>query len=394
MTDAADRVGQHGELHACRLQHDRHRDPHGHYRRRAAYGERNDYERLSILPAQLEVGTGVDLILLATARRCWDDALVQVMCHGLRHAERTALFATPDFSALLDCSAQGCEAESQWIRYVSSDSETFQRALHPAAALGLAKLGCDPADIKGLTDYAVGSQTLVGAPVINHDSLRQRGFDEAALERLENYLPRVNHIRAAFTPWVLGKAFCQNVLHLSEKSLSDPLFDILGHLGFDQQDIAAANAFCCGHGSFTGSLDLPLAAKNLFATREALSPDAQMRMAAAVQSFVEGDVGLVLSLPASTTVPERADILLTAWQQGLRSVTLYIEGVFPALQSGAKAEVSVAAPAPASPTRKKMLKRKTAPVATPVPASIIRWLPYESALVTARSMATCSGRCS
>src|SRR6185503_12627765 len=31
---------------------------------------------------------------------------------------------------------------------------------------------------------------------------------------------------------------------------------------------------------------------------------------------------------------------------------------------------------------------------TPVPASTIKWLPYESAFDTARNISTCSGRCS
>jgi ribonucleotide reductase alpha subunit len=332
--------------------------------RRAAYGEHNDYERVSILPAPLEVDDGADLVLLAAARRGWDEAIDLVQQHGLRNLQLTDLFASPVFSAFLECSAQGIEPEPTLIRQRALGPDIYRREIHPALPSALAKIGCDPADVKAIVDHAVGYNTLVAAPGVNHALLRERGFDTEAIARLEEYLPRVNDIRHAFTPWILGTAFCLNVLRMPCQALSNPRFNLLRHLGFSDGDIAAANAFCCGHRRITGLSELSRQAGNIFATRDEISFGAQIRMASAVQSFIMGDVGLVLSVPFSTTPEARAELLLAAWRKGLKSVTLYFEGM---AQQARQARDAVAPV-----VRKPILKRKPADPSQPSAPMLVR----------------------
>ncbi len=307
--------------------------------RRAAYGEHNDYERLSILPEPLDIEAGADLVLVATARRRWDEALELVQQHGLRHLQLTALFAAPVFAPLMPCSAQGAEPETTLIRQRMFASDLYQREIHPSVPLALEKLGCDPADIKAIVDYAVGYNTLVGAPGVNHDLLTERGFDADAIARVEEYLPRINNIRHAFTPWIIGEDFCQNNLGVTVEQCTNPRFDLLQHLGFSSEDIAAANAFCCGHDLVSGSSELPAQAANVFDTDGVF---ASIRMAAAVQSFMMGDVGLVLSVPEDMTNKEREEYILAAWRHGMKSVSLYFEGFAPLEQPAEEASVQPA----------------------------------------------------
>ena len=317
-------------------------------RRRAAYGERNDYERLSILPAPLDIDSGVDLVSIAAARRGWDEALDLVQEHGLRHEQTTALFATSSLIPLLDGPTQGVESMALWVRERQIAPDIFRREIHPAVPMALRKIGCDPADRTAIINHVVGHGTLVAAPAINHAHLRERGFTAEALARLEEYLPRVNTIRTAFTPWVLGARFCRESLGLKDKDLFDPRFDLLHHLGFTAASIAVANAFCCGHGGVVGATELPSHAKKIFATTNTHA--AKTRMAAAVQPFLDAPLALTLPLSAEATMEERASLLIAAWRQGLRHVTLAFDD---------------SAPKPAL-SRKKLLARKPILVA-PVP---------------------------
>ncbi len=333
-------------------------------RHRAVYGERNDYEHLSILPSPLDVDDGADLVLLAAARRSWDEAIAEVQNHGLRHLQLTALFNAQVFIPLLDCSSQGIEPERHLVRQQSLGPETFRRVLNPAVAKALRIAKLDVADIKAITDYAVGYHTLVGAPAISHDALRAKGFDGPSLERLESYLPHVSHIRQAFTVWILGDAFCRESLNIDSPDLLDPRFDLLKHIGFSEKDIAVANAFCCGKGTVAGALELPeRLAKAL--DLSLLTPDAMIRMAAAVQSMIMGDVGLTIALPATASMDDRENLFLSAWMQGLKSVTLTFERKF-ALQGHAhdhamdKHERRV--------QQRKLLQRKILQPPVPIPS--------------------------
>ena len=333
-------VGRESKLRALRNQH------------RAAYGERTDYERLSILPATLDIASGADLVLIAAARRGWDEALAHVQKHGLRHLNLTALFESAVFAPLLECSAQGLAMETNLLRVQAVGPDAFRREVHPAVPMALRKIGCDPADVAAIVDHVVGHMTLVAAPGINHACLRKRGFDEAALARVENYLPHAKNLRTALTPWVVGERFCRERLQVEDGDLFDAGFDLLKHLGFTENDISAADAFCYGHGSVTGASRLPAGAEKIFVSGDTVQQAAAMtRMAAALQSFVSAPLQLKLSIPARTSVDERTALLLAAWRQGLSGITLEFDS-------------SSVAPR----TRKKLLARQ-APLAPAIPAT-------------------------
>lgn len=324
--------------------------------RRAAYDERTDYEHLSILPVPLNIGADADLVLIATARRRWDEALELVQQHGLRHLQLTALFAAPVFAPLMDCSAQGIEAERTLVRQCSLAPDLYRREIHPAVPLALDKLGCDPSDVKGIIDFAIGYNTLKAAPGVNHALLYERGFDAAAIARVEEYLPRVNDIRHAFTPWILGEEFCRARLDLSKDDCQNPRFDLLRHLSFSEEDIRAADAFCCGNGTVAGASELPADAREIFALEDV---SASLRMAAAVQSFIMGDINLVVGVSASQAKDEREKTILAAWRQGVKSIALFAEG----------AAMPQKAHAAALASRRKMLKRATV---APIPEAMPR----------------------
>ena len=75
--------------------------------RRAAYGDRNDYEKISVLPAPLMLEHSPDLALVAVAQRRWEDALSLARKHGLRHTQVTAFTSSADLMLFTECMTQG-----------------------------------------------------------------------------------------------------------------------------------------------------------------------------------------------------------------------------------------------------------------------------------------------
>lgn len=325
-------------------------------RLRASFGEANDYEHLSVTPQTIKIDSGADLVLISAARRSCEQALSAVKKHGLRHLQTTSLFTDSAFAPLLDSSSQGTEAENSLLRDYAQNDGRFARSAHPSIFLGMEKLGYDQADCDAVREHLVGARTLVGAPGVNQTYLKEKGFDAAILNRIEKSLQDISHLRQAFTPWVLGLDFCENTLKIPAKDLKNLRFDVLRHLDFSAREISAASAFCCGHHNVRGALELGENEQKIFTSREDLSPESQIKMAAAVQPFIDGETNLTLSIPSAVVAQVRGDLILMAWEMGLKNMGLHLDGL-PLTQ---QAEHPVV----------QLMKRRTASLRTQTPLRV------------------------
>jgi len=290
--------------------------------RRAAYGDRNDYEKVSVLPVPLKLEQCPDLALVATAQRCWTETLELVRQNGLRHIQMTALSASPALTLFMESTTQGIEPLRTLITTRAIDNDVFEREESPFVAEALSSLRYNSAQAKAIGAYISGHKTLTKAPAINHTSLHALGFDETTIAQVENYIPNVDDIRFVFTQWILGEDFCRKVLKIPATKLKSPRLDILEQLGFSASDIAAANTFCYGHDSVKGSRELRPQHTNIFAKASDITAEAKIRMAASLQSFISGEIELSLSLSPATSAEKNEKLLLSAWRQGLKSLTL------------------------------------------------------------------------
>ncbi len=173
--------------------------------------------------------------------------------------------------------------------------------------------------------YRRRTQSLNKAPAINHTALRACKFDAAVIKRVEDYLPYVSDIRLAFTPWIVGEEFCRKVLKIPAAKLQNPRFSLLTQLGFSASDIAAANAWCYGHAKAKNAPGLSAQQATVFACADEISAEAHIHMAASVQPFISGDVGLSLSLPENIAAERVEKLLLSIWRQGVKAVTIDYE---------------------------------------------------------------------
>jgi ribonucleoside-diphosphate reductase alpha chain len=291
--------------------------------RRAAYGDPNDYEGLSVAPAPLALNACPDLALVAAARAGWDQALDMVRKHGLRGLQTTTLSQVPALAVFMESSTQGIAPMPSLTVLQPGENDVYRRIVHPSVGEALARLGYDRTQSAAIIRHISGTRSLAAAPgIVNHETLRALGFTAEALTRLENYLPEADDIRLAFTPWVLDMEFCRAVLKIPESKLMKPRFDMLKHLGFAPEAIAAANLYCYGHDSAKAAPGLAAKHAAVFARGEELSPEARIRMAGAVQGLIAGETGLELPLAAEEPVEKVEKLILMAWRQSIKSLEI------------------------------------------------------------------------
>ncbi len=292
------------------------------------------YEDLSVPPVPLDAANCPDQALVAAARRSWDQALAFGEKHGFRNAQATVIAPTGTIGLVMDCDTTGIEPDFALVKFKKLAGGGYFKIINRAVPQALATLGYDETEIAGIERYALGHGTLKGAPVVNHDSLRARGFDDRALAAIEAALATAFDIKFAFNKWTLGEAFCVERLGIAPATLADPGVDVLAALGFTRAEIDAANTWCCGAMTLEGAPYLGPEHLPVFdcaspcgrtGTR-ALSAESHIRMIAAAQPFISGAISKTINMPNAATVADCKDAYWLSWQLGLKATALYRDG--------------------------------------------------------------------
>jgi ribonucleoside-diphosphate reductase alpha chain len=304
-----------------------------HNHRRAAYGQSGGYNGLSTSPVALDIAN-CPAELAVAARNAWDQALSLGEKHGYRNAQVSVIAPTGTIGLVMDCDTTGIEPDFALVKFKKLAGGGYFKIINQTVPLALATLGYDEAAIAKIVAHAVGHGTLKDAPAINHEALAARGFDKAALDRIEKALPTAFDIRFAFSRYTLGDDFCREVVGLDESELIDPQLDLLARLGFSRSDIAQANVHACGTMSIEGAPGLKREHLAVFdcanpcgrdGTR-CLSAESHIRMMAAAQPFVSGAISKTINMPNAATVDDCRKAYELSWKLGLKANALYRDG--------------------------------------------------------------------
>ena len=302
--------------------------------RRAAYSApQAEYEGLTILPTSIQPEHCPPAMLLA-ARRAWDRALELGTAYGFRNAQVTVIAPTGTIGLVMDCDTTGIEPDFALVKFKKLAGGGYFKIINQSLPPALQALGYTEAQIRDIVAYCAGHQTLKGAPFINHEVLRQKGFDDAALERLEGSLAQAFEIQFAFNKYTLGEEFSRQNLNFTEAQLADPAFNMLKALGFTQEDVSAANDYCCGTMTVEGAPHLKLEHLPIFdcANRcgrigqRYIAVDAHIRMMAAAQPFISGAISKTINMPSDATLEDVKAAYLFAWKSMVKAVALYRDG--------------------------------------------------------------------
>ncbi len=302
--------------------------------RRAAYNaDPSDYEALSTLPVSIsEEHAPADL--LAAARQAWDRALELGQAHGYRNAQVTVIAPTGTIGLLMDCDTTGVEPDFALVKFKKLAGGGYFKIINESVPPALRHLGYSDADIRKIVDYSRGHGTLLNAPVINHDTLRNRGFDDVALAKVEDVISTAFDVKFAFNRFILGDDFCKDELGLSAAQLELPDFNLLKALGFSDQEIGDTNRYACGTMMLEGAPGLKDEHLPIFdcankCGREGqrfIPYEAHIYMMAACQPFISGAISKTINMPNNATISDVSTAYNLSWKLALKANALYRDG--------------------------------------------------------------------
>jgi ribonucleoside-diphosphate reductase alpha chain len=194
--------------------------------------------------------------------------------------------------ALPDCESDAAAPVRAVLTY-GDDAPSLTRA----ARLGLAARA--PEALPGVLDQIshAGAQDLEAS--LGTARLRDRGFTEAALDRVSRALGEGLPLNAAFSRWVLGDEIISHDLKLTPENFDADGRGVLSAMGFSRADIAKAEAAIDGAGEALASRALQECGFVLD-----VSAEDEIRFAAACNKVLGGGVTVPVSARAGLDMAE------------------------------------------------------------------------------------------
>ncbi|MDC3960181.1 vitamin B12-dependent ribonucleotide reductase [Polyangium jinanense] len=263
----------------------------------------------------------------------WDEAVRIGQQNGYRNAQATVLAPTGTIGLLMDCDTTGIEPDFALVKFKKLAGGGYFKIVNQSVPEALRRLGYSEHEVQEIVAYVSGTNTLLAAPNVNRASLKQRGFTNDDLAKIEAAIPGVFDLGLAFSPWVLGEETYVR-LGITPEQRQTPGFSLLRALGFSSSEIAEANEVIVGRMTVEGAPHLREEHYAVFDCanrcgkigKRFLAPMSHVRMMAAAQPFLSGAISKTVNLPNEATVEEVQKIYEEGWRLGLKAVALYRDG--------------------------------------------------------------------
>jgi ribonucleoside-diphosphate reductase alpha chain len=306
--------------------------------RAAAYNDDTAYEGLTVSPMGIDAGRfggqhPASTELLQAARECWDRAVALGEQCGYRNAQTTCIAPTGTIGLLMDCDTTGVEPDFALVKFKKLAGGGYFKIANGSLAPALRNLGYTAEQVHGILTYVMGTLSLRGAPHINQEVLKAKGFTDEELAKTEACLPSVFELAFAFSPWSFGEQTMQR-LGFSKEQWTNPKFNLLRALGFNKKQIREANEHICGTQTIEGSPFLKPEHYDVFDCANRCGPKSKrfihhlghIRMMAAAQPFISGAISKTINMPNEVSVGDIEEAYLESWKLSLKAVALYRDG--------------------------------------------------------------------
>jgi ribonucleoside-diphosphate reductase alpha chain len=272
--------------------------------------------------------------MLRAAREDWDKALELGEQHGYRNAQSTVIAPTGTIGLVMDCDTTGVEPDFALVKFKKLSGGGYFKIINQSVPLALDKLGYAEAQIDEIIAWCKGRATLHGCPHLSPEKLREHGFDQSHIDRVEGMLAGAFDLSMVFNRWTFGDDYLVNKLGIPAQALAETDFDLLGALGLTRKQIGEANDYVCGTMTVEGAPHL--AAKHLpvfdcankcgrTGTRY-IAYRAHIEMMAAVQPFISGAISKTINMPNHASVADVQEAYLHSWRRGLKANAIYRDG--------------------------------------------------------------------
>ncbi|MBF92446.1 MAG: ribonucleoside-diphosphate reductase, adenosylcobalamin-dependent [Euryarchaeota archaeon] len=287
--------------------------------RRAAYdAPEEEYEGITVPPMGID-SKKCPKDLLEAARSCWDRAVIEGEEHGYRNAQTTVIAPTGTIGLVMGADTTGIEPQFSMVQYKQLAGGGSLRIINQGLPSALSRLGYSKSEAKEIEEYVVGTGRL--SPSISRDLLTKAGFSSEQLSNIESELPKVFHVRNAFSPDILGRDFCIENLGMSEDDFFvddegeakciNPWFDTLGEIGMSNDEIEAANTEIIGRGTIEGAPGLKDKHLPIFDCAQpsgsgvrSIAPAGHVKMMAAAQPFISGAISKTINMPSDCSIED------------------------------------------------------------------------------------------
>ncbi|BAL77205.1 vitamin B12-dependent ribonucleotide reductase [Bradyrhizobium cosmicum] len=302
--------------------------------RRAAHGQSNGYEALSVNPVPMDLVSCPQTDLVTHAQAAWDAALELGEKHGYRNAQTTVIAPTGTIGLVMDCDTTGIEPDFALVKFKKLAGGGYFKIINRAVPAALRALGYRESEIAEIEAYAVGHGSLSNAPGINASTLKSKGFTDEAIAKVEKALPTAFDIKFAFNKWTFGEDFIRDQLGIGAEAIAAPGFDLLQAVGFTKREIEAANVHICGAMTVEGAPHLKAEHYPVFDCanpcgkigKRYLSVESHIRMMSAAQPFISGAISKTINMPNDATVEDCKSAYMLSWKLALKANALYRDG--------------------------------------------------------------------
>ncbi|WP_019961909.1 TSCPD domain-containing protein [Woodsholea maritima] len=215
--------------------------------------------------------------------------------------------------------------ESWGVHALSSIAQTNaegQRSLSACVETALHHAGLSAEQIEAARLYALGHNSLDGLQADWLSALERLGLSERHLIQINAMISEGAPVRHAFNRWTISEDIWQRC-GLTSDQIESVGPALLEAFGVSPLDIETAERWAHGAGRLDECPQLDFSLRALFAEP---SVEAAMAMAQAVETALEGDAGLSLTLPGRISMDDIGDLVASAARRGLRSLKVRREG--------------------------------------------------------------------
>ena len=235
---------------------------------------------------------------------------------------------------VMDCDTTGIEPDFAIVKFKKLAGGGYFKIINRVVPEALANLGYSQSQIDDVISYAVGAGSLKNCQAISINALRDKGFGDEELAKVEAAMESAFDVKFAFNRFTLGDDFCKDTLSFTDAQLNDYSFNMLEALGFEKDAIEAANTHVCGSMTLEGAPNLKDEHLPVFDCanvcgrigKRFLSVNSHITMMAAAQPFISGAISKTINMPNSATVEECGEAYMLSWRLGLKANALYRDG--------------------------------------------------------------------
>ena len=133
----------------------------------------------------LDIESCPDKSLTNAARAAWDLAVNLGKKHGYRNAQATVIAPTGTIGLVMDCDTTGIEPDFAIVKFKKLAGGGYFKIINRVVPEALQRLGYGKNQIEDIVKYAVGSGSLENCQSVSLSALKNKGFGDAEIAKIE-----------------------------------------------------------------------------------------------------------------------------------------------------------------------------------------------------------------